>query len=352
MPQSPTRAYAWKTRYFTAHSIPGHGTYVDGGLSFNNPTLLALQEVQKLVPTYPNPDQLVTIGTGTRVSGPTTDALTGFARILNGSSVGPAFNHYQGSFDGTRTSNELYAMLSIAGRDPDRWYRRFDLPIEGQLPDLADSRAMNGLASDAFAHFASNRTVNDLAMAILASNFYIELRRMPVYSNGSYLCYGRILSRISVANRGFESMIRRLDSLGARFIVQGRLYKEPKLTVLTTDHVGNFCKPVLLCVEELDKELDVRLQFPNAKSYDISANRMTIDSLIERQRLNWVGIHDARRTCLCPRTTHPVTQKRSCTHDTEVGAKSSKRRRDSATEGVLPYLVQPHLRSRVDKVTV
>lgn len=350
-PPSPTRAYPCDIRYFTAHSIPGHGTYVDGGLSFNNPALLALQEVQKLVPAYPNPDLLVTIGTGICVPGPPTDAHTGFARIFSSSSLGPAVDHYQGSFDGTRLSNELYAMLTVAGRNPDKWYRRFDLPIEGQLPDLADVRVMNGLGRDALAHFGLDRTINDLALAILASNFFIELRRMPVYDNGSYLCYSRILSRISVAHQGFASMIRRLDSLGARFTVQERLYKEPKPTILTTDHVGNFCKPVLFCVEQLDRELDVRVQFPNAKSYDISANRMTVQSLIERQRLDWVGVNDTGCSSRRLGTRCHVLGQGRCMQQPEVVVKSPKRRRDSATEDLSSHLLEPIFQNHASEMT-
>ncbi|KAF1351458.1 FabD/lysophospholipase-like protein [Lizonia empirigonia] len=315
-----------------APCIPGHGTYVDGGLSFNNPALLALQEAQRLAPAYPNPDQLVTVGTGTCMSGPQADPHSGFARILNRTSLGPALNHYQGSFDGTRLSNELHTILSIAGRDPSRWYRRFDLPVEGQLPDLADAGAMAGLANRALAHFTSNRSIDDLAMAILASNFYIKLKRMPVYENGLYHCYTQILSRISMANPGFQSMIRRLDSLEARFVVQGRLYKEPKPTILTTDRVGNFCKPVLFCVEELDKELDVQVLFPKAKSYGISANCMSVESLIERQRLDWVGVSDASCTDVCWGRKRHVLGKRQRSQQTPVGPKPSRRRRDSVVE--------------------
>lgn len=224
-------------------------------------------------------------------------------------------------------------MLSVAGRDPSQWYRRFDFPVEGQLPDLADARAMPALANRAFAHFASDRSIDDLAMAILASNFYLKLKRMPVYENGSYTCYAQILSRISGANPGFKSMIRRLDSLEARFVVQGRQHKA-KPTILTTDSSANFCKPVLICVEELNKELDVRVQFPNTRSYSISANHMTIASLIERQRLDWVGASNAGRPDACGEAKRRVLGKRQRTQQTEVGPKPSKRRRGSAEENI------------------
>ena len=327
-----TLAYAYDIRYFTAHSIPGHGTYVDGGLSFNNPALLALQEVKNLAPAYPNPDQLVTIGTGTCTFGPPADQHTGFTRFWNRTSLGPALNHYQGSFDGTKLSNELYTMLSVAGRDPSEWYRRFDLPVKDHLPDLADARAIPALGDRALAHFASDRSIDDLAMAILASTFYIKLKRMPVYENGSYTCYAQILCRISMANPGFQSMIRRLDSLGARFVVQGRLHTKPESTILTIDRSGNFCKPVLIRVEELDKELDVRVLFPDTRSYGISANQMTPASLIERQRLNWVGMSDAGRLVVCREGKHRVLGKRQLMEHSEARLKPSKRRRGSVVQ--------------------
>lgn len=280
--------YLHNNSYFGAHRIPKHGTYVDGGLRYNNPALLALEEVRRFVPEYENPDQLVTVGTGTCVSQLPAVARTGLARIVNESSIGPAISHYVASFEGEKMSEELFSVLSIAGSNPSRWYRRFDLPVKTQLPDLADVGAMDSLSNAAQSHFATDPAVEDVAMALLASNFYLELRRMPLYEKRLYMCYGRILSRVSTVHPAFESLFRRLDALGARFVVQGRSHKEARPTLLSIDQVGNFCKPVLLYAKSLDQVLDIQIKFANSKFYDISANRLTLKSLIERQRLDWV----------------------------------------------------------------
>lgn len=294
---------------------------MDGGLKFNNPALLALQEVQRLVPRFRNPDQLVTVGTGTRVGVQNSGTHSGFARAISHSSVGPAVNHYLASFDGTIASNDLYSMLSVADRDPDRWFRRFDVHMEN-LPDLADIHAMDNLAQVALAHFLSDSAVQDLALAILASNFYLELRRLPVYEDGSYLCYARIMSRVSVANCAFASLMQRLDSLGARFVVGGRLHREVRPTILTTDHTGNFCKPILFHVQELNDPVDVRLQFSDTQIHGVSANCITVRSLIELQRLEWVSFCDTMSTFPSGRKRRRLPQTRACEPVT-------KRRRDS-----------------------
>lgn len=44
--------------YFTPHAIPQHGEFMDGGISHNNPSRLALCELQRVV------DQFVSVGTG------------------------------------------------------------------------------------------------------------------------------------------------------------------------------------------------------------------------------------------------------------------------------------------------
>lgn len=56
--------FSHENRYFTPHKIPSHGTFIDGGLSDNNPSMLALQELRRMAPELSRPDQFVSIGTG------------------------------------------------------------------------------------------------------------------------------------------------------------------------------------------------------------------------------------------------------------------------------------------------
>ena len=221
-------------------------------------------------------------------------------------------------------------MLSTAGREPERWYRRFDLPLHEKLPDLADICAMPILAKTSRTHFASYPQVKDLAMALLASNFYFELRCMPVYENQSYICYGRILSLISVENKAFVSLIQRLDTLGAHFMVQGRVQWQKRPTILTTDHLGNFCKPIVLCVDELKEQVDVQLRFADGRSYSISANPREVQSFIKLQKLDWVSYN--RSVSL-----RSGSQKKRQRQHTGKGSESRaiKKRRCSMNENLL-----------------
>jgi hypothetical protein len=238
---------------------------------------------------FDNPDQFVTVGTGTCEAERTTNERTGLSRALYECSLRPALSHYIAiTFDGKKASDDLRLMLSIAGREPERWYRRFDLPLQQSLPDLADTSAMNDLAVTARTYFASDKRVNDVAMGLLASNFYLKLVGMPTYRNGLFVCYGRILSRISVSNPAFTSFFQRLDDLGAHFMIPGLSQRQKTPSILITDHVGNFSRPITLRVKELEKEVDIRLSLSDKRSYSISAMPCTIQSFVERQKLDWV----------------------------------------------------------------
>ena len=266
------------------------------------------------------------VGTGTHIPSLIPKPLTGIGRLLNASSIGPAVNHYETSFSGEKMWRELLSILTTAGREPSRWCRRFDLRTEEKLPDLADTQAMNSLAIAAQSHFATDPAIDDLAMAVLASNFYLELRRVPLYESRCYVCYSRILSRVSVAHSAFVSFFQRLDSLGARFVVEGRLLNKTNSTVLVTDSTGNFCMPVRLCVQDLDQAMSIQVKFGNGKFHDISANRTSVRSLIQRQRLHWVGKQDyTSRLCSKSATIDSMTKRRP--NGTLKGTEQGRKRR-------------------------
>jgi hypothetical protein len=56
---------------------------MDGGLSSNNPSLLALQEAHRLAPELKRPDQFISVGTGVSKAGDAHVANTLYSRQLS-----------------------------------------------------------------------------------------------------------------------------------------------------------------------------------------------------------------------------------------------------------------------------
>lgn len=257
--------------------------------------MIAMQELQKIAPELKRPDQFVSVGTGLDTRRQTTGTETHWSLIFGNNSLWQTFQHYWNeSFDGDKKfANMRHVMAATFPKeagDVDDWLRRFNLPLDGGLPDLADARAMETLADAAWNHFASDPAVHDLANAVIASCFYLELRCMPMYEQGLYICYGRILCRIPVTKPAFSGLMRKLDSLGAQFLVQKRTVRNIRATALSVDRTGNFSKPVCVRVRDLKDQVDVRLRFQGSCGYHISASPVSMDTLIRQQRLEWFSL--------------------------------------------------------------
>ncbi|KAH8710251.1 hypothetical protein GQ44DRAFT_626663 [Phaeosphaeriaceae sp. PMI808] len=299
------RFLSYRNRYFTPDQIAFHGTFIDGGVSDNNPSILAMQELQRIAPELRRPDQFISIGTGICRARQTDDTETHSSFFFGNNSLQQTFKHYWNeNFDGDKKFASMRDMMAVTipdgAADIDQWLRRFNLPLDGELPDLSDAQAMDGLANAAWAHFTSHPTLHDLSLAILASNFYFELRCMPMYEKGYYTCYGRILCRIPVTKPAFPALMQKLRTLGAHFLVQKQTSRERKSMSISFDRTGNFSKPFCLRVKNLEDQLDVRLKFLGTRDYHISASPFPINTLIKLQKLEWNRLSHISSQCFSP----------------------------------------------------
>lgn len=276
---------------------------MDGGLSDHNPCEIAYQEFHRIAPDFDYPDHLVSVGTGltSDVRKSRTDAMLANPVYRTGEHYSQ--NNFNGRYIFRRMYDTIKATLPRGSRDIDGWLHRFDLPMDAELPDLADAEAIDSLAHKAWTYFCSHPDVEDLARAVLASNFYFQLRRMPVYADGHFVCYGRILSRISVAHPVFPSLMQKLDAEKAQFVVQGRTMPVGKARLLV-DRSGNFCRPVYFRVRKLTELVDLQLKLDGERGKHISASPMPVETFVRLQRLEWAAL-------LRVRTTRHSSSKRS-----------------------------------------
>jgi hypothetical protein len=292
---------------------------MDGGLSSNNPSSLALQETHRLAPGFKRPDQLVSVGTGRRDSGHSGSASCKYG---NNSLYQTAQHYWRNNFDGDKqfASMRQTMIASAAGSagEIDAWFRRFNLPLHGQLPDLADADAIDSLAEAARSYFESHQPIQELALSSIALLFYFELRCRPIYENGRYTCYGRVLCRISALDPGFSMLVEKLEAAKARFVVNGRTLPTTKSKVVTLDQSGNFSKPACLRVSSLSDSIDMYLKLEHTQLLPISASPSSIASFVKLQRLDWPGSHGTRsiangsRKRAAPSTTTIPPTKRPC----------------------------------------
>jgi hypothetical protein len=258
-----------------------------------------MQEMRKMAPELRRPDQFVSIGTGTSKQNHMVGAEEPSSFFFGSNSLRQTFQHYWSeNFEGDKKFASirytLAAALPEAADEIDQWFRRFNLPLDKDPPDLADASAMDDLTDKARAHFKSDPSLPDLALAIVASCFYLELRCMPMYEQGSYTCFGRILCRIPVTNPVFPALMRKLETKGAYFLVQKRKSKAAWSPAITFDHNGNFSRPFSLRVQDLEEELDVRVQFLGTRSYHISASPIPLNALVDLQKLQWSSLLSTR----------------------------------------------------------
>ncbi|RYN61291.1 hypothetical protein AA0117_g13033 [Alternaria alternata] len=291
-----TSAAPW---YFTPHKMPGHGTFMDGGLSDNNPCMLAVQELQKMAPRLSRADHFVSVGTGISTTREVAKADAYPSLLFGNSSLQQTAKHYWSeNFDGDKKFALMRQILatSLPGgvANVDRWLHRFNLPVEGELPDLADASAMGNLAEAARSHFTTDSAVRDLADAALALSFYFELRpgRMPIYERGSYTCYGLIRCRIPGISPAFSTLMQKLDYLDASFQIQMQVCDSRQAMSTWIDRHGNFGQPICLRVSSLNEELDVRLRLHGDRVHPISASPLTFKTLIDLQMLEWSALKD------------------------------------------------------------
>jgi hypothetical protein len=303
--------------------MPHHGTFMDGGLSDNNPCMLAMQELQGMAPELRRADQFVSIGTGTCSKKEDTREDTYPSLLFGNSSLQQTFRHYWSeNFDGDKRFAIMRQMMAVTLPDGaagiDEWLHRFNLPVDGELPDLADAPAIPSLAEKACSYFSSDPAVRDLADAILASSFYFELRSMPIYEQGYYSCHGRILCRVPGTKPAFSVLMRKLDSLGAQFQVHMRMPGPSKSMSTWLDQAGNFSRPVCLRVPSLEDQLDVRLKLQGSRTHHISASPLSFNTLIKLQMLEWSALRNFQST------TTAVGKKRL---STDCSSRVVKRRR-------------------------
>jgi len=119
------------------------GALQDGGMRrHNNPVNIALSEAKNLWPTIPDPDVVVSLGTGSEAFDQPLKTSS-FRNIFVDGWIPRVYRSFMNSFDGQHTSEEVRNILSDRSRAD---YFRLDSSFPDAPPAMDDARRMERLS--------------------------------------------------------------------------------------------------------------------------------------------------------------------------------------------------------------
>jgi len=231
------------------------GALQDGGMRrHNNPVNIALSEAKNLWPTIPDPDVVVSLGTGSEAFDQPLKTSS-FRNIFVDGWIPRVYRSFMNSFDGQHTSKEVRNILSDRSQAD---YFRLDSSFPDAPPAMDDARSMERLLQWARIQPSGPCEQRDIILTLLTTCFFFELDKMPVFHCGLYHCVGTIKCRAPA-----QSVIRCLSSLQPT--EKQEFYKD-KLNLglrLSVDNICNAChhytRPVQFYTRSLEESLTLSL---------------------------------------------------------------------------------------------
>ena len=299
-------------RLFSSVEIPGVGNLQDGGIKrHNNPVNVALSEAKHLWPTIPDPDVVVSLGTGSE----TVNQLfktSSFCNFLLDGWIPRVCRSVMNSFEGQHTSREVRNILAGRSRMD---YFRLDSAFPDAPPAMDSAGSMERLAQWVKSQPSGPREHREIILALLTTCFFFELDNAPVFHCGLFHCVGTIKCRIPA-----QSVIRCLNSLQPS--EQQEFYKD-KLNLglrLSVDDICSAChrytRPVRFYARSLEEQLTLSLRLGNL-TYRLSAFPNTVKWFIEQQGLG----------CEFGTANHGVPLKMGCVSCSGYAAERKKKRK-------------------------
>ncbi|KAJ6439140.1 Galactose-binding domain-like protein [Purpureocillium lavendulum] len=264
--------------YFTPQYIQGIG-YQDGGLTYNNPASIAIDEAAALFPSMPKPSIVLSLGTGFAKQSPTRPSR--IRRVVGDPFVARLLRAFMKQGDSDRAWRQMLSHRSI-GESGELF--RFDIEYDDNGPSLDNIRDIEYLGTTAKKSIRNSPELIRLAHCIRAELFYFELEGKPRLVNGVYECVGALLCRLAPGTEGFRALMDRLDGvlatlqIGTRVVTAGFRNR--------TSHADGFRKQISFHVSARLTPFSITLCEGPAGECHISGSPFTLDGLIKAQRLD------------------------------------------------------------------
>jgi hypothetical protein len=286
--------------FFKPKYISGLGTFQDGGIWYNNPFNIALQEVEALFPTATEPSLVVSLGTG---SSRASDNIAQIARpgnAVQGGFISWLLDLWRDGFisrifhiallamDPEKPWKEVLKCRHKAGKEKKGEFFRFTIEFDGQEPSLDDTSKMQELKEYATAAISTSSELDRLARCMIAELFFFELDPNMVPERdetGQFSCVGYILCRLRSQTAAYEALFSKLSSNSSKFL----LGKHPLPGSIgdrsSLDRDGNFKKRVCFATPDRQSLITIRLRDSSLESCNISGSPFSIYRLLGAQGL-------------------------------------------------------------------
>ncbi|KAF1973234.1 FabD/lysophospholipase-like protein [Bimuria novae-zelandiae CBS 107.79] len=271
--------------YFKSKDVHHLDTYQDGGLTHNNPALLAAWECARIWPDKGRIfeidkcriDHLISLGTGSSRS--------------NRYTVGPhspkkdRFIHRIASWASGSMDSELlwYRFLSCVPESYRSRCLRLNLYFPGPEPALNDTDSIVRLKEQTKHAICLDWRVSQAKDSIITGVFYFELDGFSRLEGGAYQCSGNVFCRLPLDVEGRKTFYATLQTHLTSFTIRGR-------TVATVDNAPRGSPPfrlmlnfVVQSMEDEKDKLDISVKGLTSRPMLISGMPMSLGTLIRAQ---------------------------------------------------------------------
>ncbi|KAI8710386.1 PNPLA domain-containing protein [Fusarium sp. LHS14.1] len=268
--------------YFPAECLGNLGTFQDGGVAYNNPSLIAVQEAAALFPGAEEPSMVVSLGTGSS-SGQGNDESW-----IKSKFVGRLKQALWWHTNPDRAWKNVLQQRSLDGHTK---YYRLDVKYNGSEPRLDEVGQMGHIGQMAEESIQGRPILHDLSGRLRAELFYFELdeARPPHFSDGSFHCVGHIMCRLPRGSADYRSLME---------YVQRDRSKAFRIRNRVVEYRGQasnqgFLQEIEFTIPNLTDNIVVQFLDGNECGYDISGSPFTLRWLVRRQGLDtWFGTAD------------------------------------------------------------
>ncbi|KAM0347532.1 hypothetical protein ACHAP4_011332 [Fusarium culmorum] len=278
--------------YYPDDTIDGDVRFQDGGLTFNNPASIAINEVAALFPDAPEPSIVVSLGTGS------SEELQHSKHRFQPRWVATFPARLVRAFFKQADCNRAWKQVVSQRREGQRGtFVRLDVKFNGRQPSLDDTSRLKDIAETARVSALESLEIRQLARCVRAEMFFFELdpARPPQWVNGGYECFGRIACRLEVGTPEHITLMRQLDQ-GASTFYRGKwpipcmfldVYT-PAIDAAAAVVVRAYDNPSLeikLRISSRQEFFDIQLSEGSGDPCHISGSPFTLESLIRQQKL-------------------------------------------------------------------
>lgn len=293
--------------YFTPHCIKNVGTFQDGGLTFNNPAAIAMNETAALFPTAPKPSIVVSLGTGSVPPKRTESSASG--NMLRNTFAARLFRAFWKQSD----SGAAWRQLLSHHNDADgQGYYRFDIEFDAKQPALDDVSSMAEIGRMAREASLGSCLMRRLAKQIRAELFIFALDECepPQFVSGVLECVGNISCRLKPGSAGFLALMAQLSDGSASFMCQGDAVTACFGKYRDNEKCAAFSQTVRFQVPNRQQPFQISLQEGSSAS-NISASPFTLEWLAERQATEaYFGTIDHRKRPRPSQVSEPLAKRK------------------------------------------